>query len=66
MEAGHGNRYTVEHDGADMLKNRTQVASAAGLSERQKVTALRVAMVPADRIQAFTIVNVALAPRRKQ
>lgn len=47
IEPGHGNRYTVEHDATDMLKNRAEAATQAGLSERQKVTALRVANVPA-------------------
>ena len=48
----HGN---YAHDATDTRITRTQVATAAGLSERQKVTALRVAMVPAVRIQARAI-----------
>jgi len=45
VESGQGtkNQYTVLHDGTDMKQNRTQAAKDAGLSERQKVTALRVA-----------------------
>lgn len=34
------------HDGTVMPVNRTSAATQAGLSERQKVTALRVANVP--------------------
>jgi len=45
VESGQGskNQYTVLHDATDTKQNRTQAASQAGLSERQKVTALRVA-----------------------
>lgn len=37
------NRHDSRHDGTDIARNRTQAAKDAGLSERQKVTALRVA-----------------------
>ena len=48
VESGQGktNQYTVLHDGADTKQTRTEAARDAGLSERQKVTALRVANVP--------------------
>ena len=39
----HGN---YAYDAADMSITRTQVAKDAGMSERQKVTALRVASIP--------------------
>ena len=55
MEDNNRGRPSKIHDGTDTNLTRTQVASAAGLSERQKVTALRVAMVPAVRIQARAI-----------
>ena len=48
VESGQGktNQYTVLHDGADTKQTRTEAAREAGMSERQKVTALRVANVP--------------------
>jgi len=36
----------IIHDGTVTFQNRTEAAAQAGLSERQKVTALRVASVP--------------------
>ena len=38
-----GGRPIKNHDGTDIVFSRTQAAKDAGLSERQKVTALRVA-----------------------
>jgi hypothetical protein len=47
---GKRNQYTVLYDGDGMKQTREEAASGAGLSERQKVTALRVANVdPAVR-----------------
>lgn len=43
---GSANQYTVLHDATDTKQTRTEAAKEAGLSERQKVTALRVASVP--------------------
>ena len=43
IEPDKGGRPPKTHDGTDMGFSRTQAASQAGLSERQKVTALRVA-----------------------
>lgn len=46
-QTGKNNQYEqVKHDGAVILHSRTEAATQAGLSERQKVTALRVAMQP--------------------
>ena len=45
VEAGK-NRFDDRRDGTDMPINRKEAARDAGLSERQKVTALRVANVP--------------------
>ena len=47
VEASHdrGNQYR-QHDGTVTQPTRTQAAKDAGLSERQKVTALRVASIP--------------------
>ena len=52
MEAAQGRRTDKLHDGADTKLTRTQVAREAGLSERQKVTALRVASVPQPEFEA--------------
>ncbi|MEL0030834.1 MAG: hypothetical protein VW778_08275 [Betaproteobacteria bacterium] len=46
VEAGQGARDGKRHDATDMPLNRTAAATQAGLSERQKVTALRVASIP--------------------
>lgn len=46
IEAGQGVRTDKLHDATDMKLTRTEAATQAGLSERQKVTALRVANVP--------------------
>lgn len=43
-----GGRPSETHDAGDIGLSRTRAANNAGLSERQKVTALRVASVPAD------------------
>ena len=40
------------HDAADKKQTRSEVAKDAGLSERQKVTALRVASVPQPEFEA--------------
>lgn len=56
VESGTGknNQYAqVKSDGPVMLQSRTQVAAAAGLSERQKVTALRVVSVPKEQRDAL-------------
>ena len=45
VEAGK-NRFDDRRDGADTPINRKEAAREAGMSERQKVTALRVANVP--------------------
>lgn len=45
----HGN---YAHDATDTRITRTQAATQAGLSERQKVTALRVANVPQSEFEA--------------
>lgn len=47
VESGQGTRTDKPHDATDTKLTRTQAASQAGLSERQKVTALRVASIPA-------------------
>jgi hypothetical protein len=47
VESGQGARTDKLHDATDMKLTRTEAANQAGLSERQKVTALRVASVPA-------------------
>lgn len=50
IESGTGknNQYEqVKRDGTDTFHSRSQAATQAGLSERQKVAALRVANVPA-------------------
>ena len=54
IESGQGskNQYTVLHDAADTKQTRSEVAATAGLSERQKVTALRVASVPRPEFDA--------------
>ena len=44
VETGQGVRTDLLHDAADMKLTRTEAATQAGLSERQKVTALLVAM----------------------
>ena len=41
-----GGRPKENHDGADIVFTRSSAAREAGMSERQKVTALRVANVP--------------------
>lgn len=46
IEADKGGRPPKTHDGADIGFSRTEAAREAGLSERQKVTALRVANIP--------------------
>ncbi|MFZ1494378.1 MAG: hypothetical protein WAU60_13335 [Candidatus Competibacter denitrificans] len=46
IEAGKNRFDERRHDGSDTPINRTEAAAQAGLSERQKVTALRVANVP--------------------
>jgi hypothetical protein len=45
----HGN---YAHDGTDRSMTRTEAATQAGLSERQKVTALRVATIPEPVFEA--------------
>ncbi len=53
IEVNHdrGNQYR-QKDGAVLLPTRTQAATDAGLSERQRKTALRVANVPQDAFEA--------------
>lgn len=53
VESGQGrsNQYTVLHDADDMKQTRTAAATQAGLSERQKVTALRVASIPQSEFE---------------
>ncbi len=46
VEAGQGSRTDRLHDATDIKLTRTIAATQAGLSERQKVTALRVASIP--------------------
>ncbi len=46
VEAGKNRFDEYRHDGSDTPINRTAAATQAGLSERQKVTALRVASIP--------------------
>ncbi len=52
IEPNHdrGNQYR-QHDGAVMQPTRTIAATQAGLSERQKVTALRVASIPQSEFE---------------
>lgn len=52
IESGQGARTDKLHDCGDTKLTRTQAAAAAGLSERQKVTALRVASVPQPEFEA--------------
>lgn len=56
IESGQGkvNQHTVLRDGADLKQpTRESVASAAGLSERQRKTALRVVSVPKEQRDAL-------------
>jgi hypothetical protein len=46
VDAGQGSRTDILHDATDMKLTRTAAATQAGMSERQKVTALRVASIP--------------------
>ena len=46
VEPAQGTRTDKLHDATDMKLTRTAAATQAGLSERQKVTALRVASIP--------------------
>lgn len=46
VESGQGTRTDKPHDATDTKLTRTEAAKEAGLSERQKVTALRVASIP--------------------
>lgn len=52
VEAGKGGRPPKTTDGADSSLSRRQVASEAGLSERQQYTAQRVARVPQEDFEA--------------
>lgn len=53
VEADKGGYHkNYAHDGTGTSITRTQAAAAAGLSERQKVTALRVANVPQPEFEA--------------
>ena len=47
------NRYDSRHDGTDIPRNRTEAATQAGISERQKVTALRIANIPDTEFDAL-------------
>lgn len=49
VETGQGVRTDLLHDAADMKLTRTEAATQAGLSERQKVTVLRVANTECSR-----------------
>lgn len=51
IETGQGTRTDKLYDATDMKLTRTEAATQAGLSERQKVTALRVASVPAQEFE---------------
>lgn len=56
IESGQGkvNQHTVLRDGTDLKQpTRESVASAAGLSERQRKTALRVVSVPKEQRDAL-------------
>lgn len=55
IESSQGARTDKLPDGDDTKLTRTQAAAAAGLSERQKVTALRVANVPQPEFERATI-----------
>lgn len=52
VEADKGGRPSKTPDAADIGFSRSSVAKDAGLSERQKVTALRVANVPEPVFEA--------------
>jgi hypothetical protein len=52
IEAGKGGRPMKTTDAAVSSFTRTQAAREAGLSERQQVTAVRVASVPSERFEA--------------
>ncbi len=73
IESGQGTRTDKLHDGAVAKSTRTQAAETAGLSERQKVTALRVANVPEPVFTAAvesesppTVTQLADAGRQKK
>jgi hypothetical protein len=52
IEPAHGARTDLQpNDAADIRLTRTQAAQDAGLSDRQRVTALRVASVPRDEFE---------------
>lgn len=53
IEPGKTGPKTELHDATVMQLNRTEAATQAGLSERQKVTALRAASVPKERREAL-------------
>ena len=52
IEPHQGKRTDRLTDGGDTRLSRSAAASSAGLSKRQKVTALRVANVPKDQFEA--------------
>ena len=52
IEPGTGAHWENKRDGTDTL-TRTEAATQAGLSERQKVTALRAASVPKEQREAL-------------
>lgn len=52
IEPGQGARDGKRGDGTDSPLTRTEAAKAAGMSERQQVTAVRVANVPAQSFEA--------------
>jgi hypothetical protein len=49
---GHGARDRKRRDGTDPPLTRTQAATAAGLSERQRKTAIRIASVPVEAFES--------------
>lgn len=53
IEPGQGAREGKRRDGGVPPLRRTEVATSAGLSERQRKTALRVARVPEDQFEAM-------------
>lgn len=53
IPSGQGERTDKLHDADDMKLTRTQAATQAGISERQKVTALRIANIPDPEFDAL-------------
>lgn len=51
IEPGHGQNQNISDGGDTKVLTRTDAARQAGMSERQQVTAIRVANVPADEFE---------------